>query len=146
ARTAQAAHANGDAGLALPYPKNTPAIASDYDAKSSDAAEDRAHHEKLLADLRAKLDRARRGGPEKAVSLHKSRGKLTVRERIERLVDPDGPWLELSALAALGMYDDEVPSAGIVTGLGKVSGRWCVIAANDATVKGGTYYPETIKK
>ena len=144
-RTAPAVK-NGQPDAPLPYPKNTPAIASDFDADSSEAAADRAHHEKLLCDLRDKLARVRRGGPDKAIQLHKSRGKLTARERIERLVDPDGPWLELSALAALGMYDDEVPSAGIVAGLGKVSGRWCVIAANDATVKGGTYYPETIKK
>jgi len=145
-RTAAPAKANGAPAVELPYPKNTPAIASDFDADSAAAAADLAYHDQLRQDLRQKLDRVRRGGSEQSIKLHKSRGKLTARERIERLVDPGGPWVELSALAALGMYDDEVPSAGIITGIGKVAGRWCVIAANDATVKGGTYYPETIKK
>ncbi|HYW96054.1 MAG TPA: carboxyl transferase domain-containing protein [Bacteroidales bacterium] len=87
-----------------------------------------------------------RGGPEKAREKHKSRGKLLVRERIDLLVDPGTPFLELSALAAYGQYDDEFPSAGIVTGVGLVHGREAVIVANDATVKGGTYIRETIKK
>lgn len=125
---------------------DTPAIASDFAADAPLARENRKYHEELLADLGAKLERARKGGSEQALALHKKRGKLTARERIERLVDPGGAWLELSALAALGMHDDEVPAAGIVTGVGKVTGRWCLIAANDATVKGGTYYPETIRK
>ncbi|MBI4423835.1 MAG: methylcrotonoyl-CoA carboxylase, partial [Elusimicrobia bacterium] len=125
---------------------DTPAIASDYAEDAPEAAANRAYHEGLLHDLREKLERAQRGGPAQAVELHRKRGKLPARERIARLLDPGGPWLELSALAALGMYDDEVPAAGIVSGVGKVAGRWCLIAANDATVKGGTYYPETIKK
>jgi 3-methylcrotonyl-CoA carboxylase beta subunit len=86
------------------------------------------------------------GGDERAVARHRERGKLPVRERIDRLVDPTSAFLELSPLAATGMYDDEAPSAGIVTGLGRVDGTLCVVVANDATVKGGTYYPMTVKK
>src|SRR5437762_963738 len=106
----------------------------------------RKHHQALAGDLKQRLEAVRRGGSEQAVELHRSRGKLLPRERIERLLDPDTPFLELSALAAGGLYDNEVPSAGIVTGVGVISGRECVIVANDATVKGGTYYPPTIKK
>ncbi|MDE2292779.1 MAG: methylcrotonoyl-CoA carboxylase, partial [Elusimicrobia bacterium] len=125
---------------------DTPVLETRADPKSADYQENVRHHEKLLADLEGKLERVRAGGSEKAVALHKKRGKLTARERVAALVDPDTDFLELSALAALGMYDDEVPAAGIVTGLGVVAGRLCVVAANDATVKGGTYYPETIRK
>jgi len=106
----------------------------------------RKHHQALAGELRQRVEAVRRGGSEQAVALHRSRGKLLPRERIERLLDPDTPFLELSALAAGGLYDDEVPSAGIVTGVGVISGRECVIVANDASVKGGTYYPVTIKK
>ena len=106
----------------------------------------RKHHQALAGELRQRVEAVRRGGSEQAVALHRSRGKLLPRERIERLLDPDTPFLELSALAAGGLYDGEVPSAGIVTGVGVISGRECVIVANDATVKGGTYYPVTIKK
>ena len=125
---------------------DTPVIESALDRGSSEYQENVRHHEALLGDLREKLHAARRGGPEKAVQLHRSRGKLTARERIERLVDAEAPFLELSALAAHGMYENEVPAAGMITALGVVSGRLCVIVANDATVKGGTYYAETIKK
>src|SRR6188768_3254532 len=100
----------------------------------------------LVADLRERLEVARRGGSESSRERHTSRGKLLVRERVDRLLDPGSPFLELSPLAATGMYDDAVPSAGIVTGIGRVSGRECVVVANDATVKGGTYYPITVKK
>ena len=106
----------------------------------------RKHHEGLAQDLKRRLDAVRRGGSDQAVALHRSRGKLLPRERIERLLDPDTPFLELSALAGGGLYDNEVPSSGIVTGVGVISGRECVVVANDATVKGGTYYPVTIKK
>jgi 3-methylcrotonyl-CoA carboxylase beta subunit len=106
----------------------------------------RDQHEELLAELDAKLDRVRQGGGQKAVDRHHSRGKLLARERIERLTDPGRPFLELSPLAAEDMYDGAAPSAGIVTGVGVVHGRHCVIVANDATVKGGTYYPVTVKK
>ncbi|HRI97841.1 MAG TPA: carboxyl transferase domain-containing protein, partial [Nocardioides sp.] len=109
----------------------------------------------LVADLRERLAAVRRGGSESAREKHTARGKLLVRDRVDRLLDPGSPFLELSALAATGMYDpagagakdrDSVPSAGIVTGIGRVSRREVVIVANDATVKGGTYYPMTVKK
>jgi acetyl-CoA carboxylase carboxyltransferase component len=100
----------------------------------------------LVQELLARRAEVRKGAPEKYIQLHRERGKLTARERIERLLDPDSPFLEIGMLAAYGMYDNEVPSAGIIVGLGYVSGRLCVIVANDATVKGGTYYPITIRK
>ncbi|WP_134740626.1 carboxyl transferase domain-containing protein [Nocardioides sp. 503] len=100
----------------------------------------------LVADLRERLAAARLGGSEAARTKHTDRGKLLVRDRVDALLDPGSPFLELSPLAATGMYGDAVPSAGVVTGIGRVSGRECVIVANDATVKGGTYYPMTVKK
>jgi acetyl-CoA carboxylase carboxyltransferase component len=100
----------------------------------------------LVEDLRARLERVREGGGSAAVERHRKRGKLTARERIDRLIDPGAPFLEFSALAANGMYGDDAPAAGIVTGIGTVSATPCVIVANDATVKGGTYYPMTVKK
>ncbi|HEX4934594.1 MAG TPA: carboxyl transferase domain-containing protein, partial [Gemmatimonadaceae bacterium] len=114
--------------------------------------ESRVNHDALAAlveDLRARhatLTERGAGGDERSVARHRERGKLPVRERIERLLDPGSAFLELSALAANGLYDDEAPGAGIVTGLGKVEGTTCVVVANDATVKGGTYYPLTVKK
>lgn len=113
---------------------------------SGEFASNRAHYEGLVADLQKHLFLARAGGPPEAIALHQQRGKLTVRERVAKLLDPDRPWLELSPLAAFGMYDDHISAAGLITGIGYVSGRPCVIAANDATVKGGTYFPMTIKK
>ncbi|MGA8255195.1 MAG: carboxyl transferase domain-containing protein, partial [Nocardioides sp.] len=104
----------------------------------------------LVADLRERLAVAKLGGSEAARTKHTDRGKLLVRDRVDRLLDPGSPFLELSALAATGMYgapgESPVPSAGVVAGIGRVSGRDCVIVANDATVKGGTYYPITVKK
>jgi len=102
----------------------------------------------LVAQLRERVARARQGGSEAAREKHTGRGKLLVRDRVDRLLDPGSPFLELSPLAAYGMYGDEhaVPGAGIVTGIGRVEGREVVIVANDATVKGGTYYPITVKK
>src|SRR5690242_15949247 len=100
----------------------------------------------LVAELRERTAQVARGGGERAVERHRSRGKLTARERIDRLVDPDTAFLELNALAAWELYDDEAPSAGIVTGIGVVEGRECVVVANDATVKGGSYFPLTVKK
>src|SRR6186713_1415676 len=100
----------------------------------------------LVADLRERLAAARLGGSESAREKHTARGKLLARDRVDRLLDPGSPFLELSPLAATGMYGDAVPSAGIVTGIGRVSGREVVVVANDATVKGGTYYPITVKK
>ena len=100
----------------------------------------------LVAELRERTAQVAAGGGERATERHRSRGKLTARERIDRLVDPGGAFLELSALAAWEMYDGQAPAAGIVTGIGSVQGRECVIVANDATVKGGTYFPLTVKK
>ena len=100
----------------------------------------------LVAELRARTALVAQGGGAKAVDRHRSRGKLTARERIDRLVDPGSTFLELNALAAWELYDGDAPSAGIVTGIGIVEGRPCVLVANDATVKGGSYYPLTVKK
>ena len=106
----------------------------------------RARMEQLVAELRERTARVTVGGGEKAVERHRSRGKLTARERIDRLVDPGSTFLELSALAAWDVYEGQAPSAGIVTGIGVIEGRECVVIANDATVKGGTYFPLTVKK
>jgi 3-methylcrotonyl-CoA carboxylase beta subunit len=100
----------------------------------------------LVADLDATLAKIREGGDAEARRRHLARGKLLPRERVRLLLDPGAPFLELSALAAYGMYDGEVPAAGIITGIGRVMGQECVIIANDATVKGGTYFPMTVKK
>src|SRR6266581_3779510 len=100
----------------------------------------------LVADLRAKVERAAQGGDEAAQAKHLARGKLLPRERLRLLLDPGSPFLELSQLAAFGMYEDEAPGAGIITGVGRVSGQECMVVVNDATVKGGTYYPMTVKK
>ncbi len=102
--------------------------------------------EALVAELRERTALVARGGGERALERHRERGKLTARERIDRLVDPGSAFLELGALAAWELYGGDVPSAGIVTGIGVVEGRHCVIVANDATVKGGTYFPLTVKK
>ena len=106
----------------------------------------REGHLALIAELEEELARAREGGGPEAVARHRGRGKLTARERIERLRDPGTPFLELSPLAAHGMYEGAAPGAGIVTGVAEIAGRRCVVVANDATVKGGTYYPMTVKK
>src|SRR5688500_13132807 len=106
----------------------------------------RERMEQLVADLRDRTAQIARGGGENAVERHRSRGKLTARERIDRLLDPDTAFLELNALAAWELYDGQAPSAGIVTGIGVIEGRDCVIVANDATVKGGSYFPLTVKK
>jgi 3-methylcrotonyl-CoA carboxylase beta subunit len=110
------------------------------------ATSHRTRHEALLADLEARLERVRAGGGERARERHVQRGKLLARDRVERLLDPGRPFLELSALAAEELYDGDAPGAGIVTGVGIVHGRRIVVIANDATVKGGTYYPMTVKK
>src|SRR5262249_35092075 len=108
--------------------------------------ENRRSFEALVGELRARLENARAGGPEEQRQRHHERGKLLARERIDALIDPDTPFLELSPLAGFGMFNNEAPSAGIVTGIGVIQGRESVIVANDATVKGGTYYPITVKK
>ncbi|MBI3782177.1 MAG: methylcrotonoyl-CoA carboxylase [Deltaproteobacteria bacterium] len=112
----------------------------------SDFQENRRHCEGLVSELRSRLQAAQRGGPEDQRKRHHERGKLLARERIDALVDPNTPFLELSPLAAYGMFNDEAPSAGIATGIGVIQGRETMIVANDATVKGGTYYPLTVKK
>jgi acetyl-CoA carboxylase carboxyltransferase component len=106
----------------------------------------RTQMEALVAELRERTAEVARGGGEKAVERHRSRGKLTARERVDRLLDPGTAFLELSALAAWEMYGGQAPAAGIVTGIGVVEGQECVLVANDATVKGGTYFPITVKK
>ena len=103
-------------------------------------------HAALIAELRERIGATAQGGSEKARQKHLDRGKLLPRDRVEALLDPGSPFIELSPLAANGMYGDASPGAGIITGIGRVSGRECVIVANDATVKGGTYYPMTVKK
>jgi 3-methylcrotonyl-CoA carboxylase beta subunit len=103
-------------------------------------------HRRLVAELDTKLAAVARGGSDRARERHVARGKLLPRDRVDGLLDPGTPLLELAPLAATGMYDDECPGAGIIAGIGRVSGRECVIVANDATVKGGTYYPMTVKK
>ena len=116
---------------------------------SPSSAEFRANQEVIEAQvkrLRADMERIRLGGPEQARKRHAERGKLLVRDRVRKLLDQDSPFLELSALAAYGMYEDDTPAASIVTGIGRVYGREVVVVANDATVKGGTYYPMTVKK
>ncbi len=121
-------------------------ISSNLRTADRDFVDNQARMEILVSDLRERLGRARVGGGERALELHRSRGKLLARERIERLVDANTPFLELSPLAAWDMYDGEVASAGMVTGVGVINGKEIMVLANDATVKGGTYYPLTVKK
>ncbi|HUJ15698.1 MAG TPA: carboxyl transferase domain-containing protein [Thermoanaerobaculia bacterium] len=115
----------------------------------TDSDDFRANHERmrsLVDELRRRIDEARQGGGEKYTARHREQGKMPVHERVAALIDPNTPFLELSPLAADGMYDGEAPAAGIVTGVGRVQQRECLIIANDATVKGGTYFPITVKK
>src|SRR4051812_9113530 len=109
-------------------------------------AANRDHMQALVTELRQRLSRVREGGGAKYLARHRDQGKLPVRERIERLLDPGTPFLELSPLAATDMYDNDAPGAGLVTGIGRVERREVLVVANDATVKGGTYYPITVKK
>ncbi len=121
-------------------------LSSQVERESADFDRRKARMAVLVTELRERTARVAQGGGEKAVERHRSRGKLTARERIDRLLDPDTAFLELNALAAWELYDDQAPSAGIVTGIGVIEGRDCVIVANDATVKGGSYFPLTVKK
>ena len=126
-----------------------PPLRSSLDADAESARVNAEAMRGLVEDLEARTRAiAGRGaaGDDRSIARHRERGKLPVRERIDRLIDPGSAFLELSALAATGLYDDEAPGAGIVTGIGRVEGVECVIVANDATVKGGTYYPITVKK
>jgi 3-methylcrotonyl-CoA carboxylase beta subunit len=122
------------------------AIRSDLSPRSAEFAANAAAMATLIADLRDKIAEISQGGGAAARDRHVARGKLLPRDRVAALIDPGSPFLELSQLAAFGLYRNEVPAAGIVTGVGRVSGRECVIVANDATVKGGTYFPMTVKK
>jgi acetyl-CoA carboxylase carboxyltransferase component len=121
-------------------------LSSHVDVSSPEFQENRAHMDGLVADLRETLATARAGGSESAVRRHRDQGKLMVRERIDVLLDPGSPFLEIGALAAHGLYEGQAPSAGIVCGVGRVRGREVMVVANDATVKGGTYFPITVKK
>lgn len=123
-----------------------PALPSSLDPRSQDFQENAAYHRALVEELDRRLARAAEGGGEKARNKHTERGKLLVRDRITALLDPGSPFLEIAPLAAEGMYDDAAPAAGIVAGIGRVHGQEVVIVANDATVKGGTYFPMTVKK
>ena len=126
-----------------------PVLRSRLDPSSEEARTNHAVMAELVAELRARqaaLAEGGAGGDERSIARHRERGKLPVRERIDRLLDPGTAFLELSPLAANGMYDDEAPGAGMVTGIGRIEGTTCVVVANDATVKGGTYYPMTVKK
>ncbi len=126
-----------------------PVLRSRLDLASPESRAASDTMERLVADLRARqcaLTERGAGGDDEAIRRHKARGKLPIRERIDRLLDPASAFLELSPLAATGLYDDEAPGAGIVTGLGRVEGQTVVVVANDATVKGGSYFPLTVKK
>src|SRR5688572_18470585 len=123
-----------------------PRIKSRIDTSAPGFQENTAHHRALAEDLRKRAAAVAEGGGPEAQKKHTARGKLLPRDRVRALLDPGSPFLELSQLAAHGMYGDDAPSAGIVTGIGRVEGREVVIVANDATVKGGTYYPMTVKK
>src|SRR5688572_20069001 len=121
-------------------------LESQIRAISPEFLENRERMARLVAELGDRLDQTRQGGGERYLQRHREQGKLPARERVEGLLDPGSPFLELSPLAAWELYEGDAPGAGIVTGIGRVSGRECIIVANDATVKGGTYYPLTVKK
>ncbi|WP_405440464.1 methylcrotonoyl-CoA carboxylase [Streptomyces avidinii] len=126
--------------------QQAPVLTSAADPASEAWRTNEAAHRELTEGLRARLDAARLGGGEKARARHTARGKLLPRDRVDTLLDPGSPFLELAPLAAEDMYGGAAPAAGVIAGIGRVSGRECVIVANDATVKGGTYYPMTVKK
>ena len=125
---------------------DAPVLRGTADLTGEAAKHNAEAHAALAAELRDRINTAGLGGSERSRERHVARGKLLPRDRVDALLDPASPFLELSPLAAYGMYDDEAPAAGIITGVGRVNGRECVIVANDATVKGGTYYPVTVKK
>ena len=135
----------------MPFPGNgilpqMPVLESHIDKDSAEFRENAAHMDGLVADLKQRLQAARAGGGEEALKRQRDQGKLLTRERVEKLLDPGTPFLEIGALAANGLYDGAAPSAGMVTGVGRVRGREVMVLANDATVKGGTYCPLTVKK
>src|SRR5258708_25104087 len=122
------------------------AMQSSIDPTSGEFIRNAEAMKALVADLRSKLDVTVQGGSEEARARHAGRGKLLARERVNLLLDPGTPFLELSPLAAYGLYGGDVHSASLITGIGRISGRECMVVANDATIKGGTYYPMTVKK
>ena len=121
-------------------------LVSHYNPRDPAAAANAEVMQEIVADLRAKTERIALGGNEISRNRHTARGKLLPRDRIANLLDPGTPFLEFSAFAAYGMYGEDIPAAGVITGIGRVAGRECVIVCNDATVKGGTYFPLTVKK
>ena len=121
-------------------------LESRVDRQNSEFQDNSAYFQELLSELHARTEQVQQGGGPDAIAKHRKRNKLLARERIQLLCDPDTPFLELNPLAAWDMYDNDAPAAGMVTGIGVVEGQECVIVANDATVKGGTYYPMTVKK
>ena len=123
-----------------------PIYKSELKGSSPEFQKNKEHLKSLTEELHQKLEKARLGGGEKSIERHTSRGKMTARERISNLIDADSSFLELAPLAADEMYDGQAPCAGVVAGLGKIEGTLCMVVANDATVKGGTYFPMTVKK
>lgn len=123
-----------------------PRIETKIDPASEEFEKNRLANEALAEDLRAVSELIMTGGSARARERHLSRGKLLPRDRINALIDDDSPFVEVGRLAAMGVYDDDVPAAGIITGIGRIHDKECMIVANDATVKGGTYYPLTVKK
>jgi 3-methylcrotonyl-CoA carboxylase beta subunit len=121
-------------------------LETNVQSQTSDFKKNEQYMRGLVETWRGRVNKIKLGGGEEALKKHKSRGKLTARERIEGLLDPGTAFLEFSTLAAWGMYDDQAPAAGVITGIGVIEGTECVIVANDATVKGGTYFPMTVKK
>jgi 3-methylcrotonyl-CoA carboxylase beta subunit len=121
-------------------------ISSNIDSKSAEFSVNAARMRELAEELRKRRAEAADGGPPRIRERHQSRGKLLPRDRVMRLLDPGSPFLEMSTLAAYGMYDDAIHAAGLITGIGRIEGRECVIVCNDSTIKGGTYYPMTVKK
>ncbi|MDQ5881170.1 MAG: 3-methylcrotonyl-CoA carboxylase beta subunit, partial [Pseudomonadota bacterium] len=121
-------------------------LKTQLNARSADFQSNVAAMQSVVDDLRSTVDKIALGGPEAARQKHLARGKLLPRERVAGLLDPGTPFLEISQLAAHGMYGGDVPAASVIAGIGRVNGVECMVVANDATVKGGTYYPLTVKK
>ncbi len=121
-------------------------LTSSLNTSSPDYKGNEEKNKKLAEELKTILNKIKEGGGEKSVAKHRSRGKMLARERIEQILDEDSPFLEIAPMAAFNVYDDDIASAGVVAGIGKVHGRYCMFVANDATVKGGTYFPMTVKK
>ena len=135
-----------DSGLKKTWEGLLAILSSAIDKNAADFRANAAHMAALVAQLQARRAEAAKGGPDKARERHVGRGKLLPRDRVTNLIDPGSPFHELSALAANGMYDDAIHGAGLITGIGRIEGRECMVVCNDSTIKGGTYYPMTVKK